>query len=156
MFDLSFGKLLLLLVVGLIVLGPTRLPIVMKKIAMWIGALRRLTASVQMEINKELKLQEIQDTLKKASQVDPSQISPEMRQMMDDLTKMVDSLKENVNSASAQVQNHILSTSETELKIDTLKEAVIEAESVQASENNKKQTESAKQAASVENEVNPK
>lgn len=134
MFDLSFGKLLLLLIVGLIVLGPTRLPIVMKKIAMWIGAMRRLTASVQMEINKELKLQEIQDILKKASQFDSSTISPEMQQTMDDLKQMVESLKQNINETTVQMQNHVLNTAETEQKIETLKEAMQHAEHHEAGE----------------------
>lgn len=127
MFDLSFSKLLLLFIVGLIVLGPTKMPVVMKKIATWIGALRRLTASVQMEINKELKLQEIQDTLKKASEFDPESISPEMQKVMDDLTHMVSALKDNINETSSQMQNHALNTAETEQKIESLKEAVDEA-----------------------------
>lgn len=128
MFDLSFGKLLLLFIVGLLVLGPTKLPIVMKKVATWIGVLRRLSASVQMEINKELKLQEIQETLKKASEFDPATISPEMQKMMDDLTQMVSSLKQNVHEASAQMQSHALNTAETEQKIESLKEAVDEVQ----------------------------
>lgn len=153
MFDLSFGKLLLLLIVGLIVLGPTRLPIVMKKIAMWIGAMRRLTASVQMEINKELKLQEIQDILKKASQFDSSTISPEMQQTMDDLKQMVESLKQNINETTVQMQNHVLNTAETEQKIETLKEAMQHAEyhEVGEAEGSEKKTDQNQSDGSLKN-----
>jgi len=65
-FDLSFGKLILVLVIALVVLGPARLPKAIKTVASWIKALRRISATVQLELNKELKLQELQDSLKQA------------------------------------------------------------------------------------------
>ena len=66
MFDIGFGELLLVMVIGLVVLGPERLPVAVRTVAGWIRALRSLAASVQNELSQELKLQELQDSLKKA------------------------------------------------------------------------------------------
>lgn len=59
MFDISFGELLVVFIVGLVVLGPDRLPVVVKTVMGWIRTFRTLSANVQTELKKELKLQEI-------------------------------------------------------------------------------------------------
>lgn len=65
MFDIGFGELLLVFVIGLIVLGPQRLPVAVKTVVGWVRALRSLATTVQNELAQELKLQEFQDSLKK-------------------------------------------------------------------------------------------
>lgn len=66
MFDIGFSELLLVLVIGLVVLVPERLPVAVRTVSGWIRALRSLAASVQHELSQELKLQELQDSLKKS------------------------------------------------------------------------------------------
>lgn len=65
MFDIGFSELLLVFVIGLIVLGPQRLPVAVKTVVSWIRTLRSLAATVQNEITQELKLQEFQESLKR-------------------------------------------------------------------------------------------
>lgn len=65
MFDIGFSELLLVLVIGLVVLGPERLPVAVRTVAGWIRTLRSLAATVQNELAQELKIQELQDSLKK-------------------------------------------------------------------------------------------
>lgn len=65
MFDIGFGELLLVFVIGLIVLGPQRLPVAVKTVVGWVRALRSLATTVQNELAQELKLQEFQDSLKR-------------------------------------------------------------------------------------------
>ena len=50
MFDIGFGELLLVFVIGLIVLGPQRLPVAVKTVVGWVRALRSLAATVQNEL----------------------------------------------------------------------------------------------------------
>lgn len=71
MFDIGFSELLLVFVIGLIVLGPQRLPVAVKTVAGWIRALRSLATTVQNELTQELKLQEFQDSLKKRRKGEP-------------------------------------------------------------------------------------
>lgn len=126
MFDLSFGKLLLLFIVGLIVIGPAKLPVVIKKILTWVHALRRLSASVQMELNKELKIQEIQDALKKAEQVTTDQISPDLQHAIDELKKLTQDLKGDADNVSKQVNDSLeVIKKETEEVVDEMKSSAV-------------------------------
>lgn len=109
MFDVSFGELLLVLVIALIVLGPARLPEAIKTVANWIKALRRLSASVQLELSRELKLQELQDSLAKAETSGLDNITPEIKASIDDLKRVTDSIQkefyDTANDVKATVNN---------------------------------------------------
>ena len=63
MFDIGFSELLLVFVIGLIVLGPQRLPVAVKTVVGWIRTLRSLATTGQNELAQELKLQEFQESL---------------------------------------------------------------------------------------------
>ncbi|OCQ53427.1 Sec-independent protein translocase protein TatB [Photorhabdus australis subsp. thailandensis] len=94
MFDIGFSELLLVMVIGLVVLGPERLPVAVKTVAGWIRALRSLAANVQNELAQELKLQELQESLKKVQEEAGLQnLSPELKASMDELKEAAESLK---------------------------------------------------------------
>ena len=65
MFDIGFGELLLVFVIGLIVLGPQRLPVAVKTVVGWVRALRSLATTVQNELAQEQKEEKIQARRKK-------------------------------------------------------------------------------------------
>ncbi|WP_434586864.1 Sec-independent protein translocase protein TatB [Klebsiella sp. R390] len=93
MFDIGFSELLLVFVIGLIVLGPQRLPVAVKTVASWIRTLRSLAATVQNEITQELKLQEFQDSLKKVEKASLENLTPELKASMDELREAAESMK---------------------------------------------------------------
>ena len=93
MFDISFGQLFLVLIVGLVVLGPKKLPVAIKTVAGWVKTLRSISATVQLELSRELKLQELQDSLKKAEESGLKSITPEIQASIDDLKRVTDSMK---------------------------------------------------------------
>lgn len=93
MFDIGFGELLLVFVIGLIVLGPQRLPVAVKTVVGWIRALRSLAATVQNELAQELKIQELQDSLKKVEKASMDNLSPELKASMDELRQAAESMK---------------------------------------------------------------
>ncbi|PXY94879.1 twin-arginine translocase subunit TatB [Frischella perrara] len=132
MFDVSFGELLLVFIIGLIVLGPARLPTAVKTVVGWINALRRLSASVQLELNKELKLQELQDSLKQAEQSGINNISPEIQASIDELKRITQSLQKEYNQTVQKVNSVVNSpiTDLTDNKDDT------ESDLKQQNENN--------------------
>jgi len=92
-FDIGFGELLLVFVIGLIVLGPQRLPVAVKTVAGWVRALRSLATTVQNELAQELKLQEFQDSLKKVEKASMDNLSPELKASMDELREAAESMK---------------------------------------------------------------
>lgn len=62
MFDIGFWELSIIALVGLIVIGPDRLPGVARAIGKWVGRTRRFVNQVKSDIDREIQ----QDELRKA------------------------------------------------------------------------------------------
>ncbi|WP_431224154.1 Sec-independent protein translocase protein TatB [Serratia sp. L9] len=108
MFDIGFGELLLVLIIGLVVLGPERLPVAVKTVAGWIRALRSLAASVQNELSQELKLQELQESLKKAEKAGLQNLTPELKASMDELKEAAESMKRSYHADDKNEPPHTI------------------------------------------------
>lgn len=63
MFDVSFSELVLILIVGLIVFGPEKLPEVVRTAGLWIGKLRRSFNNIRSEIEREVGVDELRRDL---------------------------------------------------------------------------------------------
>lgn len=63
MFDVSFSELVLILIVGLIVFGPEKLPEVVRTTGLWIGKLRRSFNNIRAEIEREVGVEELKRDL---------------------------------------------------------------------------------------------
>ena len=63
MFDIGFSELVLVAVVGLLVLGPERLPGAIRTGSLWLGRLRRSFNSIRAEIEREINADEIRQDL---------------------------------------------------------------------------------------------
>ena len=63
MFDIGGLELLLIAVVGLLVIGPERLPETLRTLGLWLGRLRRSFTAVKAEIEKEVGMDEIKRQL---------------------------------------------------------------------------------------------
>lgn len=68
MFDIGFSELLVVFVVGLLILGPERLPTAAKTAGLWIRKIRRSIQSVQREINAQLDQEELQRSIKETNE----------------------------------------------------------------------------------------
>jgi sec-independent protein translocase protein TatB len=94
MFDIGFWELLLIAIIGLVVLGPERLPVAIRTVRSWISSVRTFSEGVKNELTEELRIQELHTNLKKAEQSGMKNMSPEIE-------ASVKSLKE----AAAMVNN---------------------------------------------------
>ena len=63
MFDIGFPELMLSAVVGLLVIGPERLPEALRTLGLWLGRMRRSFLSVKTEIEKEIGMDEVRKQL---------------------------------------------------------------------------------------------
>lgn len=63
MFDVSFFELLVVAVVGLIVIGPERLPGTVRTCALWVGRIKRSLAETRQELEKHIGADEIRREL---------------------------------------------------------------------------------------------
>lgn len=59
MFDMGFSELLLIAIIGLVVIGPERLPGVARTVGRQVGNLRRFMRSMQTQLEQEVKLDEL-------------------------------------------------------------------------------------------------
>lgn len=59
MFDFGFSEMVVIAVIGLIVLGPERLPRVAKQAGQWLGKLQRYVSDVKSDINRQMELDDL-------------------------------------------------------------------------------------------------
>jgi sec-independent protein translocase protein TatB len=86
MFDgIGFMELLLIGVLGLVVLGPERLPVAVRSVTGWIRAMKRMANSVKDELEQELKIEALHADLKKAESKGLTNLSPELQESIDQL-----------------------------------------------------------------------
>ena len=150
MFDIGFSELVLLMLVGLVVLGPKRLPVAIRTVMGWVKTIRGLAANVQNELKQELKLQELQDSIKKAEQLNLKQLSP-------DLSKTVEELKEQAQKMRAELEEKATAAGTTvEEQIKEIKSAA--ENSADSAEklvvNSQETTEKPAETASIEHVEN--
>lgn len=104
MFDIGFSELVLIFIVGLVVLGPQRLPVAIRTVMGWVRTIRGLAHNVQTELAQELKLQELQESIKKAEQLNISQLSPELSKTVADLKESAAKMQSALNDTKDSVQ----------------------------------------------------
>lgn len=63
MFDIGFPELVLIAIVGLLVIGPERLPEALRTLGLWIGRMRRSFTNVKTEIEREIGMDEVRRQL---------------------------------------------------------------------------------------------
>ena len=126
MFDIGFSELVLLMVVGLVVLGPKRLPVAIRTVMSWVKTIRGLAANVQNELKQELKLQELQDSIKKAESLNLQTLSPELSKTVEELKAQADKMKAELEDKAAQA-----GTTVEEEQIKEIKSAAENAEKPQ-------------------------
>lgn len=66
MFDIGFWELALLGVIGLIVLGPERLPVVARTLGRWVGKARQYVDTLTTELENEVDAGGLRDDVRRA------------------------------------------------------------------------------------------
>jgi sec-independent protein translocase protein TatB len=95
MFDVSWGKLVIIGVVALIVIGPKELPAVLRTIGQWMGKIRRMAGEFQGQFQEAMREAEMADLKKQFDEttsslnsvLDPSTIASDMQKMVDEPVK---------------------------------------------------------------------
>jgi sec-independent protein translocase protein TatB len=95
MFDAGLFEILLILVIGLLVLGPERLPRVARTVGLWLGKANRMFETVKAEVSKELAAEELKQNLKKqAASRELFEIVEDTKSGLDELNKPLDEPEE--------------------------------------------------------------
>ena len=73
MFDFGFSEILLIFVLALIVLGPERLPSVVRRVGRWVGRARAMARQLQEQLEEEIDL----DGRRRTTPPQPAATAPE-------------------------------------------------------------------------------
>jgi len=71
----------------LVVLGPERLPTAIRSVSKFIRTAKTMANNVKDELSQELKIQELQDNLRKAENMGMKDLSPELQSSFEALKK---------------------------------------------------------------------
>ncbi len=93
MFDMGFTEMMLIGIVALIVIGPERLPAVARTSGKYFGRLKRFMTSVKADVEQELR-------------------ADELRQILADQQKELDTIKDSMNVVGQTFENEINAVSD--------------------------------------------
>ena len=85
MFDMGFTELALIGIVALVVIGPERLPSVARSAGKYVGRLKRFMTTIKADVEQELR-------------------ADELRQILSDQQKELDSLKDSITEAGRGIE----------------------------------------------------
>src|SRR3954451_15809304 len=88
MFGISWGKLVVIGVIALIVIGPKELPAVLRMVGQWMGKMRRMAAEFQGQFQDAMREAEMAD-LKKTFDETTSGLTSVFDPIKNDMDKMV-------------------------------------------------------------------
>lgn len=90
MFDIGFWELILIGVMGLIILGPERMPQAIKTVSQLIRTVRGTANSIKEQVSQELKIEQLHADLKKAEKEGLDNIGPDLKASVDELRSAAD------------------------------------------------------------------
>ena len=136
MFGIGGQELILLMLIGLIVLGPERLPRIANQIGNWLGQARRMTRVMKRQLEEELELNQPETIKPPTSAREPSYQPPSELPVENDLVLPRDddeySPAHGEEDMGTGVGDDELYTQEDIDAADAEREAVIEAEATPA------------------------
>lgn len=113
MFDIGFWELVVIAVIGLLVLGPERLPVAIRTVSRFFKTVKSTANAVKTELAQELRLDELHQDLKKAEQLDMKKLSPELQESMDQLKDAADSVTRPYEKKAANTEANKQTSSPT-------------------------------------------
>lgn len=123
MFDIGFWEIIVISVLGLLVLGPERLPVAIRTVSSWVKTIKGAANSVKDELSHELKIQEMHDNLKKAENLGMNNISPELQESIDTLREATASVTRPYAESMNDVMEQAKATSPESIAAKTVAEA---------------------------------
>lgn len=99
MFDIGFWELSLIAVIGLLILGPERLPRVARTAGLWVGKLKKMVADVKSNIDEELRMEEL-NALKQTGE----KLKSDLESTQEELREAGNTFQSSVEEVSSEVE----------------------------------------------------
>ena len=94
MFDIGFWEILVIGVLALLILGPERLPGAMRSTIKMVRSVRNTASGFKQEEEHQLRVHELHENLKKAEQQGLKDLTPELKQSVDELKDAAKSVQQ--------------------------------------------------------------
>lgn len=112
MFGVDFSEIMVIMVVGLVVLGPERLPVVARTLGRWWGNLQRYANRIKADVNASIELEELRQmerkikaeaaALEQAAQQASYTASAQLRQLEQELERQSAEVAKSVEDAQSK------------------------------------------------------
>ena len=101
MFDIGFWELTILAVIGLIVLGPERLPVVARTLGLWVGRAKGYVRGITSELEREVSVDELRADVRRTRERIESETRGAIEPAQDALSPERPSVKPSDDAARA-------------------------------------------------------
>jgi len=125
MFDISFAELMIIMIVGLIVLGPERLPVVARTIGHLLGRAQRYVERVKSDLRDEIEL----DNLRKLQNT----VQDNINTLKDSLNKEMSQIQKSADISLNSNNTNTDSTADVEPKTIDIRASIHTTESPESS-----------------------
>lgn len=119
MFDIGFWELTVIAVMGLVILGPERLPTALRSIVKTVRSVRNMANNVKQDISQELHLHELHENLKKAESQGLDNLNPELQESLDKLRDAAASVQRPYESKPDKSKSEQSKLSETDTPVNS-------------------------------------
>lgn len=113
MFDFGISELMIIGAVGLVVLGPERLPVVARTAGEWIGKAQRLVSQVRNDIERESELSELKKIKEEAEKV-ATEVKDSVNQQATELEEQFDSVKRDFGDTRKEIEDSVVELSSSD------------------------------------------
>ena len=97
MFDIGFAELIIIAVVGLLVIGPERLPATIRTASLWLNRIKRGFNDIKQEVQQEIHNDGVMQELRKTGE----QLKKETQDLGQDIQDATESLSEPASEVSS-------------------------------------------------------
>ena len=120
MFEMGFWEIVLIFVIMLLVVGPERLPKVARTIGLWVGKARTMVNSVRSEIEQELRVEELKQSLhKEANTEEFKKLAQEFDSIKSDVSSMGKDVERSVNEDTRKIADDLSKPKSTSPQLST-------------------------------------
>jgi sec-independent protein translocase protein TatB len=100
MFDIGFAELIIIAVVGLLVIGPERLPGTIRTASLWLNRIKRGFNDIKQEVQQEIHNDSVMQELRKTGE----QLKKETQDFGQDIQNATESLSEPTPEVASTAQ----------------------------------------------------
>ena len=109
MFDIGFWELTVIAVIGLIVLGPERLPVVARTLGAWVGRAKGYVRGLTSELEREVNVDDLRHSVRRTRE----QIESDTRRTVDSVRDPLREVQDTADSRSVARDESATSASST-------------------------------------------